>query len=155
MHQPIRIAVAGLGRMGSIHALHVHELAQQTGGCTLAALCSGDVAKAKRLAAEMGLEIPILGSVEELAEAGVSDATVISTATPHHRKHATALIARGQRVLLEKPMTELYETDLEFATELNASHPLALMLAFQRPTGSRAGGSLRICPSTTLMRSCG
>ena len=67
MHQPIRIAVAGLGRMGSIHALHVHELARETGDCTLAALCNGEVNKAERFAAEMGCEVPIFRSVEELA----------------------------------------------------------------------------------------
>jgi len=132
MRQPIRIAVAGLGRMGSIHALHVLELAREPGGCTLAALCSGEVNKAERFAAEMGLDVPILRSVEELAEARVSDATIIATPTPNHREHATALIARGERVLLEKPMTEVLETDLEFAAELEGAHPHALMLAFQR-----------------------
>jgi myo-inositol 2-dehydrogenase / D-chiro-inositol 1-dehydrogenase len=132
MHQPIRIAVAGLGRMGSIHALHVYELARETGDCTLAALCSGEVNKAERFAAEVGLDVPIFRSVDELARARVSDATVIATPTPNHREHATALIAQGQRVLLEKPMTEVFETDLEFATELDAAYPHALMLAFQR-----------------------
>ena len=132
MHQPIRIAVAGLGRMGIIHALHVHELARETGNCTLAALCTLDAGKAERFAAETGCDVPVFRSVRDLADAGVADATVIATATPCHREHATALIARGQRVLLEKPMTEVYETDLEFAAELDSAHPHALMLAFQR-----------------------
>ena len=132
MHQPIRIAVAGLGRMGIIHALHVHELARETGNCTLAALCTSNATKAARFAAETGCDVPVFHSVKELAEARVADATVIATATPCHREHATALIAHGQRVLLEKPMTEVYETDLEFATELDRAHPHALMLAFQR-----------------------
>ncbi len=29
MAEPLRIAVAGVGRMGAIHALHVHELTQE------------------------------------------------------------------------------------------------------------------------------
>ncbi len=118
--------------MGSIHALHVHELALETRACTLAALCCEEVNKAERFAAEIGCDVPIFRSVEELAGAGVSDATVIATPTPCHRQHATALIERGQRVLLEKPMTEILETDLEFAAQLDAAHPYALMLAFQR-----------------------
>jgi len=132
MHQPIRIAVAGLGRIGSIHALHVHELARETGACVLAALYTGDAKKAERFAAEVGCDVPIFRSVVELTDAQVADATVIATPTPLHREHATALIAQGQRVLLEKPMTELYETDLEFAAEVDAAHPYSLMLAFQR-----------------------
>jgi len=132
MREPVRIAVAGLGRMGSIHALHVHELARETGNCTLAALCTDAPEKAERLAAEMGCTVPIFRSVEALADAGVSDATVIATPTPCHREHSTTLVERGQRVLLEKPMTEVFETDLEFATQLDSTHPHALMLAFQR-----------------------
>jgi len=115
-----------------IHALHVHELARETGDCTLAGLCTTTREKAQRFAAETGCGVPIFRSVEELAEARVADATVIATATPCHREHATALIARGQRVLLEKPMTAVFETDLEFAAQLDGAHPHALMLAFQR-----------------------
>ena len=82
MHQPIRIAVAGLGRMGIIHALHVHELARETGNCTLAALCTGDAKKAARFAAETGCDVPVFRSVKDLADAQVTDATVIATPTP-------------------------------------------------------------------------
>jgi predicted dehydrogenase len=118
--------------MGRIHALHVQELAREAGSCTLAALCSGDAKKAEQFATEMRLDVPIFNSVEDLAEARVSDATVIATPTPDHREHASTLIAGGQRVLLEKPVTEVYETDLEFAAELDSANPHALMLAFQR-----------------------
>jgi myo-inositol 2-dehydrogenase/D-chiro-inositol 1-dehydrogenase len=118
--------------MGSIHALHVHELARETGDCVLAGLCDQGAAKAERFAAETGCDVPIFRSVEELADARVADATVIATPTHSHREHATALIARGQRVLLEKPLTETLETDLEFAAQIDGTHPHALMLAFQR-----------------------
>ena len=57
---------------------------------------------------------------------------MIVTPTDRHREHATALIARGQRVLVEKPLTGVLETDLEFAAELDKPHPHALMLGFQR-----------------------
>ena len=132
MHRPIRVAVAGLGRMGSIHALHVLELARETGNCVLAALCTGDAKQAERFAVEMGCDVPVFRNLQELADARVVDATVIATPTPCHREHATKMIERGQRVLLEKPMTEVFETDLAFAAELDAAHPHALMLAFQR-----------------------
>ena len=118
--------------MGMVHALHVHELARETGTCELAALVDQDVAVARRYAAEIGSEAPVFGSLEELIKAGVSNATVIATPTPHHRQNASTLLAAGQRVLLEKPLTGAIETDREFAAELDRNHPNALMLAFQR-----------------------
>jgi len=132
MNQPIRIAVVGLGRMGRIHAVHVLELARETQNCTLAALCDVDPERAKRFAVERGCDVPIYGSVEELGDARISDAAVIVTPTECHRETATALITRGQRVLLEKPLTGILETDVEFAAELDCNHPHALMLGFQR-----------------------
>ncbi|MGA8028105.1 MAG: Gfo/Idh/MocA family oxidoreductase [Bryobacteraceae bacterium] len=128
----MKIAVAGLGRMGSIHALHVHELARDTGQCELAALADLDVERARRFAADIGHDVPIFGSIEELARAGVCDATVIVTPTENHREHARLMIAAGHRVLLEKPLTGTLEADREFAGELDRDHPHALMLAFQR-----------------------
>src|ERR1051326_517950 len=133
MSEILKVAVAGIGRMGMVHALHVHELARETGTCELAALVDQDVAVARRYAAEIGSEAPGFGSPEEIIRAGVSNATVIATPPPHHRQTASTLLAAGQRVLLEKPLTGAIEPDREFAadrksTRLNSSHiPLSRM----------------------------
>jgi myo-inositol 2-dehydrogenase/D-chiro-inositol 1-dehydrogenase len=132
MNQPIKIAVAGLGRMGIIHALHIHELANEAGNCTLTALCDAVPGRAEQFAAETGCDVPIFHSIEELGDARVAEATVLVTPTDRHREHAAALIARGQRVFVEKPLTDTLENDLEFAAELDRQHPHALMLGFQR-----------------------
>jgi len=132
MSEILRVAVAGVGRMGVIHALHVHELAQETRTCELAALVDHNVEGARRYASEIGSDAPVFASLEEFTNAGVCDATVIVTPTAHHREHASTLIAAGHRVLLEKPLTGAIETDREFAAELDRDHPNALMLAFQR-----------------------
>jgi myo-inositol 2-dehydrogenase/D-chiro-inositol 1-dehydrogenase len=132
MSAPIRLAVAGIGRMGRIHALHVHELSQETGSCVLAALADANVTRAHEFAVQIGRNIPVFASIEELAEAGVCDAVVVVTPTPDHSRHATTLIEAGHRVLLEKPLTGALETDREFAARLDRDHPQALMLAFQR-----------------------
>jgi myo-inositol 2-dehydrogenase/D-chiro-inositol 1-dehydrogenase len=100
--------------------------------CTLTALCDAIPGRAEQFAAETGCDVPIFRSVEELADARVADASVIVTPTDQHRAHATALIASGQRVLVEKPLTGVLETDLDFAAELDRAHPHALMLGFQR-----------------------
>jgi myo-inositol 2-dehydrogenase / D-chiro-inositol 1-dehydrogenase len=137
--EPLKVAVAGLGRMGTIHALHVHELARDTKQCELAALAELDIERARRFNAEIGGQVPIFPSIEELAKAGVCDATVIVTPTDNHREHAAVMIAAGQRVLLEKPLTGSLDGDREFAAELDQEYPHALMLAFQR----RFDGPLR------------
>ena len=91
MSEPLKLAVAGIGRMGVILALHVHELAQETGSCVLAALADIDVEHARSYAVQIGSEIPIFASIEELADAGVCNATVIVTPTENHRERVLTL----------------------------------------------------------------
>ncbi|MGI9075368.1 MAG: Gfo/Idh/MocA family protein [Bryobacteraceae bacterium] len=132
MSEPLKVAVAGLGRMGTVHALHVYELARDTQDCELAALAEIDIERARRFNADIGAQVPIFSSLEELAKARVCEATVIVTPTDSHREHAAIMIAAGHRVLLEKPLTGSLEADREFAAELDRDYPDALMLAFQR-----------------------
>jgi myo-inositol 2-dehydrogenase/D-chiro-inositol 1-dehydrogenase len=128
----LKIAIAGLGRMGVIHALHAHELTQEGAGCVLAALVDQDLERARHFAATAGAEVPLFRSIEELAAAGICNATVIVTPTATHREIAAALIKAGHRVLLEKPLTGTLAGDREFSAELDRTAPHALMLAFQR-----------------------
>jgi predicted dehydrogenase len=132
MSEPLKVAVAGLGRMGTVHALHLLELARETGECELAALAEVDTERARRFSADLGCRVPIFRSIEELAKAGVCDATVIVTPTESHRQHAAMMIDAGHRVLLEKPLTGTLDGDRDFAAELDRDHPHAVMLAFQR-----------------------
>jgi myo-inositol 2-dehydrogenase / D-chiro-inositol 1-dehydrogenase len=132
MADALKVAVAGLGRMGVIHALHVHELARDTEACQLVALAEPDSDRARRFLADIGRDVPVLPSVDALAESGICDAAVIVTPTDKHREHAAALISAGYRVLLEKPLTGTLEADRAFAADLDRNFPDALMLAFQR-----------------------
>jgi len=132
MSGPLKLAIAGIGRMGAIHALHAHELSAETGSCVVAALADADIQRAHSFASQFGRNIPVFASVAELAASGICDATVVVTPTDQHRSHAATLIEAGHRVLLEKPLTGALETDQEFAAWLDRNHPHALMLAFQR-----------------------
>jgi myo-inositol 2-dehydrogenase/D-chiro-inositol 1-dehydrogenase len=132
MAETLKVAVAGLGRMGAIHALHVHELARDTQACQLVALAEPDSDRAHRFLSEIGHNLPVFPSVNALAESGMCNAAVIVTPTEDHREHAQTLISAGYRVLLEKPLTGTLEGDRAFAGELDRDHPHALMLAFQR-----------------------
>lgn len=118
--------------MGIIHALHVQELARETGACALAAIVDADLERARRAAADLRAEVPVFSSIWELLDAGAAEASVIATPTARHREHARQLIAGGHRVLLEKPLTGTLEGDREFCAELDRDHPQALMLAFQK-----------------------
>lgn len=132
MSEKLKVAVAGTGRMGQIHALHVLELARETANCELAALVDLDKERARQVASNLGCNVPIFTSPEEFLKADVATATVVVTPTENHRESASALIGAGHRVLLEKPLTGTLDADREFAAQLDRDHPNALMLAFQR-----------------------
>jgi len=131
MPQELRLAVVGLGRIGKIHALHARRLGG-AGRARLPALVDPALPRAHKLAAELGGDVAVYPSGEELTAAHGADAAVISTPTGMHRQHAQTLIDAGLRVLLEKPMTASLDGDREFTAALNRTSPDALMLAFQR-----------------------
>src|SRR5579872_2951468 len=131
MTEPLRIAVVGVGRMGPIHALHVHDIAKESGRCVLSAVVDADIARARRCADELGVAATF-ASIDEMLSANVADASVVVTPTASHHEHAARLIAGGHRVLMEKPLTGTLEGDRAFAAQLDRDHPDALMLAFQR-----------------------
>jgi myo-inositol 2-dehydrogenase/D-chiro-inositol 1-dehydrogenase len=130
MPKPLKVAVAGLGRIGKLHSRHVYELGQETGECRLEAVVDSNPERARQYAERYSAKAFL--SVEEMAASGVAEATVIGTPTDCHRSHAATLIGAGQRVLLEKPLTGSLDEDRAFARELNERHPNAVMLAFQR-----------------------
>src|SRR4051794_23081188 len=132
MSNRIRVAVAGLGRMGAVHALHVQELANESQTCELVAMADADPTRAQQVARRIGSDARIFSSIAELAKARCCDAVVLVTPTGNHREHASVLIEAGHRVLMEKPLTGTLESDRKFAAELDEKHPDALMLAFQR-----------------------
>lgn len=132
MGEQLRIGIIGIGRMGWVHARHLWELERETGKCRLAAVVDIDEAKTARFAVETGCEARRFSSVEEYLAADVCRATMIVTPTEKHREHASLLVKAGHRVILEKPLTGTLAGDEAFCAELDADHPEAVMLAFQR-----------------------
>jgi myo-inositol 2-dehydrogenase/D-chiro-inositol 1-dehydrogenase len=100
MPQELRLAVVGLGRIGKIHALHAHRLGG-SGQARLTALVDPDLPRAEKLAAELGGDLAVNSTVEELTAAKGADAAVDSTPTGMHRQHAQTLIDAAMQVLLE------------------------------------------------------
>lgn len=136
MTDPVKLAVIGLGRIGAIHARHAQEIAAESGDCRLVALVDTDLTRAEKLAAQLeqasAAPVRAFASIDDLIAAEVCTASIVATPTDKHREHAEALVEAGQRVLLEKPMTEGLGSDREFARNLNLTSPDAVMLAFQR-----------------------
>jgi myo-inositol 2-dehydrogenase/D-chiro-inositol 1-dehydrogenase len=118
--------------MGMIHALHIHELALESGLCRLTCVSTTDPKTADVFHSLTGTSTPVFDNIEALAESGLIDVAVIATNTPLHREHALMMIRAGRRVFLEKPLTGTLEGDREFAALLERDHPDALMLGFQR-----------------------
>lgn len=117
-----KLAVVGVGRIGVVHLMHAREVGEVT------AVVDANLDRARAVA----VDARAFATVDELVASGVANAAVISTPTENHAEQATKLIEGGYRVLLEKPMTKALATDKEFAAWLDAKHPNALMLAFQR-----------------------
>jgi myo-inositol 2-dehydrogenase/D-chiro-inositol 1-dehydrogenase len=132
MPTPLRVAVVGVGRMGVIHALHVQEIAQETESCALASIVDSDLERARRVAADIGADVPVFTSIRDLVASGAAQASVVATPTGSHREHAAELLAGGQRVLLEKPLTGTLDGDREFSAQLDRDFPQGVMLAFQK-----------------------
>lgn len=95
----IKIAVIGVGSMGSSHA---RDIATRLPDARLAAVCDTDSARADRLAAEY--QVPAYSEPAALLAQADLDAVVI--ATPHyaHTPISQACLERGLHVLVEKPL---------------------------------------------------
>jgi myo-inositol 2-dehydrogenase / D-chiro-inositol 1-dehydrogenase len=130
--QPLRVGVVGLGRMGMIHALHMHELAAESDLCRLTCVSTTDKIAADKFLAMTGASTPVFDDIEDLAQSGLCDVAVVATNTPLHREHSLRLVQGGMRVFLEKPLTGTLHGDREYAHLLSREHPHALMLGFQR-----------------------
>jgi predicted dehydrogenase len=132
MSEILSVGFAGAGRMGWIHGLHLAEMIREGAAYRPAAVADSDIEKARQLAAGFGWDVPVFGSIEELAKSGLCQFSVVTTATIRHHEHALEMIRAGHRILLEKPLTATIDGDKEICAELDRAYPDSLMLAFQR-----------------------
>jgi predicted dehydrogenase len=107
--RPVRVVVAGLGKMGLAHLTLLAAIRE--------AVPVGAVEVDRRLgraARRMGFSIPCFTSLERALDALRPDAVVIATPTDTHADLALTAAARGVSVFVEKPLAR----DLESAREL-------------------------------------
>ena len=105
------MAVVGVGAFGRNHARVYHQLAQQGEPVTLAAVVDPDVSHADAIAREYGARA--FASVEQFISArGEVQAASIAVPTQQHVEVASALMAAGIDILIEKPLAaSLAEAD--------------------------------------------
>ena len=136
--EPLQVAVVGVGRIGRFHAGHVMAVGARHGGCELVAGVDDYSDAADRVAAQLspaaGRDVRAFRQVEDLIAADLSAVTIVASRTSDHHHHCRTLVDAGQRVLLEKPLTDTVESGIELASYLNASARSreAVMIGFMR-----------------------
>jgi predicted dehydrogenase len=103
--KPVRIAVAGAGHMGRLHAAKVAALAQAGGDVALVAVADVDAGRAREVASAHGVR-----SASDLRElAGELDAAVVAVPTVAHGAVVGVALELGLDVLVEKPIAASIE----------------------------------------------
>lgn len=103
MARKLKIAVSGLGRMGSRHALHLLE---STPRADLIAVCDPD--PKSRAWAEQHLApygVKIYSDFDEMLQIEDLEAVVIATITTVHAEQTIKAIEADKHVLCEKPLS--------------------------------------------------
>jgi predicted dehydrogenase len=118
--QPVRTALIGCGKVGSIHAAALRELAESE----FVAVCDSDGARVAAFAGRFGVR-PYSDPGEMFREAGV-EAVLVCTPHPQHAAPVIAAARAGVHALVEKPLAAgLADCDA--------------MLAAARAAGTRLG----------------
>ncbi|HVL97354.1 MAG TPA: inositol 2-dehydrogenase [Solirubrobacteraceae bacterium] len=126
MRDPLRVAVIGAGRIGTLHA---ELLAHGIAGAALAAIHDLRPAAAKAAAARLG--VPAASSVDALlADPGV-DAVAICSSTDTHADLIVRAAEAGKAVFCEKPVSLDLET-MDRALDAVAAAGVAFQIGFNR-----------------------
>ena len=127
MTAPIGIGIVGVGRMGSDHARIIRR---RVPSARLVGLADVDVAAARRLADELGVD-RIHRSAGELAADPAVQGVIIATSTSRHLEVVRAIAAEGRDILCEKPLAlTLADTDAAIAAAETAR--VRLQVGFMR-----------------------
>jgi predicted dehydrogenase len=95
---PLRLGVAGLGGMGTVHARNAQALAD----ATLVAIAARREGRAAKLLAELAPG-PRTCSYDELIAADDVDAVVVAARSVDHAEVGAAVLESGKHLFLEKP----------------------------------------------------
>ena len=97
---PLRVGIAGLGRMGRHHAL---TLARRTPGAVLSAACGPTADERDWAQRELGV-MDLYEDFGAMLRDGALDAVAIVSPTTFHAEQTIAALQAGKHVFLEKPL---------------------------------------------------
>jgi scyllo-inositol 2-dehydrogenase (NAD+) len=124
--RPVRIAVAGLGDIGLMHARN----AVRCEGAELVAVASASVERAAEVAAELGPGVQPLS--HDQLPASHAEAVVLCCRAREHVRYAVPLLNAGKHLLLEKPgATTLADHD-RLRAAAQAAPDTLLQIAYMR-----------------------
>ncbi len=127
-HPPLRIGIAGLGRLGRRHA---ENLAFRVPGCRLVAACSPVAAEREAAAADLGVT-RLHADFDAFIHDAEIDAVVLVTPTALHAEQTIAALQAGKHVFVEKPLA-LNVADCERVEAVARQHPdCVAMVGFVR-----------------------
>jgi myo-inositol 2-dehydrogenase/D-chiro-inositol 1-dehydrogenase len=124
VESPLRFAVLGVGRIGSIHARNIARLP----GARLALISDVDEQAAGAIAAELGAAT---ASIDAAIGSPDIDAVVICTPTDTHADLIDRAAAAGKAIFCEKPI-DLDATRIRRSLDGVAARGVPLMIGFNR-----------------------
>lgn len=124
--RPVRVGLAGLGRIGRLHAEH---LAGRTPAAELVRVVDVDEARARQVGAQLGVEWS--PSYTDLLDDPELEAVVIATPTALHASMIEEAAAAGKHVFCEKPIAFGLDAS-RAAVEAVRAAGVALQIGFQR-----------------------
>lgn len=139
-----RVAIAGLGKMGLMHAAVVSALPD----AQIVAVADPQTQLAAHIRS-LGLEAPFFPSLDALLAQTPVDAVMICTPASTHLAAAEACLARGVHVFIEKPLADTLaaaQRMVELAAAAPGVHAVGYMKAhlplYQHLRGLVQGGAL-------------
>ena len=126
--EKLKIGIAGLGRLGKIHA---KNLADRISGCELTAACSLLESELEYARTELGVR-DCYSNFREMLKNADMDAVAIVTTSGEHCNQLTAALNAGKHVFCEKPLGISVE-ECYLAEKAVENHPdKVFMLGFMR-----------------------
>lgn len=126
--QKVRVGIAGLGRLGWVHALHLHG---NIDGAELVAACSLDGEECLRARRELGLK-QVYREFDQMLREAELDAVVIATSAVAHCEQIIAALEAGKHVYTEKPLAVSYAECLRVREAVDRHPESRFMIGFMR-----------------------
>ena len=120
MEMKIRLGIISIGNMGTAHAKKIRN-----GNCPdfkMVAVADIDPARLSWARENLGEDIRLFRTAEEMLDSGYIDACIVCTPHYDHPKYAIECIRRGIHVLVEKP-AGVYTKQVREMNEEAAKHP--------------------------------